>query len=457
MDKIFDVLIIGAGQAGIPLARSLAKAGKRVAVAERRQLGGSCVNFGCTPTKAAIASARVAHLARRAGEYGIAVDGVRVDFPKVLERARDIAAASRESLGGTFEKTDNPALIRAHVRFVGKEGANFRLAAAGQEILAREVVLDTGTRSILPPIGHLQDIDFLDSENWLDHPRLPEHLVVVGGGYIGLEMGQFYRRMGSDVTIVQQDAQIAGHEDKDVADSLQKILEGEGIRFRLGAQVESVRRLDSGLALCIEAGQGREEMQASHLFVAVGRQPNTDDLGLENIGLAPTDKGVIQVDQRLHTKVPGVWAVGDIRGGPMFTHTSWDDYRIIESQMIGDGSRTQDRVVPYAIFTDPQLGRVGMTENDAKLQGRKIKIGRFDMKGNGKAKEVGETQGFIKVVVDADSRRLLGAAVLSEEAAELVHLYVELMNADAPYTVMERAIHIHPTLAEAAQSAVAAL
>ena len=457
MEKIYDVLIIGGGQAGIPLAGALAKAGKRVALAERKDLGGSCVNFGCTPTKAAIASARVAYLARRAGEYGIAVDNVRVDFPRVLQRARDIAIASRDSLGGSFQENGNPALLRGHARFVGKDGGNFRLEVGGQAVLAQEVVLDSGTRSVRPPIEHLADIDFIHSENWLDHPQLPQHLVVVGGGYIGLEMGQFYRRMGSEVTIVQQDSQIAGHEDKDVADSLQKILEGEGIRFRLRAKVKSVRRLPSGLAFTIADDRGEAELQASHLFVAVGRQPNTDDLGLDKVGLQPTDKGIIEVDQRLRTKVPGIWAVGDIRGGPMFTHTSWDDYRIVLSQMVGDGSRTMDRVVPYAVFTDPQLGRVGMTENDARLQGRKVKIGRFEMKGNGKAKELGETQGFIKVVVDADSRKLLGAAILAEEAAELVHLYVELMNADAPYTVMERAIHIHPTLAEAVQSAVSGL
>lgn len=457
MESIFDVLIIGGGQAGIPLALSLAKAGKRVALAERKDLGGSCVNFGCTPTKAAIASARVAHVARRAGEYGIVVNGVQVDFPKVLQRARDIALASRRSLTETLENTDNLRLIRAHARFVGRNGPHFRLDVGGQEILAKEVVLDTGTRSILPPIDHLDGIDFLNSENWLEHPQLPAHLVVIGGGYIGLEMGQFYRRMGSRVTIVQHDAQIAGHEDKDVADSLQKILQGEDIRFHLRTRVKNIEKIDSGLMVTIESGQERDRLQASHVFVAAGRQPNTDDLGLETVGLIPKDKGVIEVDQRLRTKVEGIWAVGDIRGGPMFTHTSWDDYRIVESQMLGDGSRTLERVVPYAIFTDPQLGRVGMTESDARQQGCNIKVSRFDMQGNGKAKELGETQGFIKVVVDADSSKILGAAVLSEEAAELVHLYVELMNADAPYTVMERAIHIHPTLAEAVQSALSTL
>ena len=457
MEDRFDVLIIGGGQAGIPLARALAKAGRKVALAERKQLGGSCVNFGCTPTKAAIASARVAYLARRAADYGIAVGEVRVDFPKVLARARDIAAMSRQNLGGAFEHGGDPTLIHGHARFTGKAGRDFRLDVEGREVLAREVVLDTGTRSIVPPIENLADIDIITSENWLDHAELPRHLVIVGGGYIGLEMGQFYRRMGSEVTIVQLDAQVAGHEDRDVAKALQKILESEGIRFRLRASAKSVRRLVGGFALSIESGDKPEEIQATHLFVATGRRPNTDALGLEAIGITPTDKGNIEVDERLRTREKGLWAVGDIRGGPMFTHTSWDDFRILESQMLGDGSRTLERVVPYAIFTDPQLGRVGMTENDARLQGRKIKVGRFEMKHSGKAKELGETQGFIKVVVDAGSGKILGAAVLAEEAAELVHLYVELMNADAPYTVMKRAIHVHPTLAEAAQSALASL
>jgi pyruvate/2-oxoglutarate dehydrogenase complex dihydrolipoamide dehydrogenase (E3) component len=457
MEDSFDVLIIGAGQAGIPLARALAKAGRKVALAEHKLLGGSCVNFGCTPTKAAIASARVAHLARRAADYGIAVDSVRVDFPKVLQRAREIAAASRQSLGESFERADSPVLLHGHARFTGRAEGNFKVDVADGEMLAREVVLDTGTRSIMPPIANLSEIDVIDSENWLDHPQLPRHLIVVGGGYIGLEMGQFYRRMGSEVTIVQLDAQIAGHEDRDVAKALQGILESEGIRFRLGASAKSVRRLATGFTLGIDSGAGHQEVQATHLFVATGRRPNTDDLGLETIGITPTDKGTIEVDERLHAKADGLWAVGDIRGGPMFTHTSWDDFRILESQMLGDGSRTLDRVVPYAIFTDPQLGRVGMTETDAKLQGRRVKVGRFEMNDSGKARELGETQGFIKVVVDAGSGKILGAAVLAEEAAELVHLYVELMNADAPYTVMKRALHVHPTLAEAAQSALSTL
>ena len=456
MEKVHDFLIIGGGQAGIPLAHALAKAGRTVALAEHKQLGGSCVNFGCTPTKAAIASARVAHLARRAADYGIAVDGVRVDFAKVLQRARDIAAASRGSLEESFAG-DNPALIRGHARFVGRDGPNFRLDVDGRQVLAREVVLDTGTRSALPPIENLREIAFLDSENWLDQRELPHHLLVVGGGYIGLEMGQFYRRLGSAVTIVQHDEQVVGHEDRDVADGLQKILEDEGIGFRVGADAKRAHKLDGGLALTIETAAGSEELHGSHLFVAAGRQPNTDDLGLDQVGLRPDDKGIIEVDERLRAKVEGIWAVGDIRGGAMFTHSAWDDYRIVESQLLGDGSRTLDRIVPYAVFTDPALGRVGLTEKDAREQGRNIKIGRFDIAGNGKAKELGETLGFIKVVVDADSDKLLGAAVLAAEAGELVHLYVELMNADAPYTVMERAVHIHPTLAEAAQSVLSAI
>ncbi|NMG56103.1 FAD-dependent oxidoreductase [Aromatoleum aromaticum] len=343
-------------------------------------------------------------------------------------------------------------MIRAHARFKGKDGDHFRLEVGAREVLAREVVLDTGTRSAVPPIENLHEQDFINSENWLDRPQLPDRLVVVGGGYIGLEMGQFYRRLGSEVTIVQHGAQIAGHEDRDVADALQQLLEDERIGFRIGAKATRVRKLAAGLALTLDTDAGCEELEASDLFVAVGRQPNTDEQGLETIGLAPDDEGIIDVDSRLRTEVAGVWAVGDIRGGAMFTHTSWDDYRIVASQVLGDGSRTLDRVVPYAIFTEPQLGRVGMTEDEARRAGRNIRVGRFDMAGNGKARELGETRGFIKVVVDADSCKLLGTAVLAEDAAELVQLYVILMNVDAPYTVIENAVLIHPTLAEAAQS-----
>jgi pyruvate/2-oxoglutarate dehydrogenase complex dihydrolipoamide dehydrogenase (E3) component len=430
----YDLFIIGGGQAGIPLAVALAQSGRRVALAERKHLGGSCVNFGCTPTKAAIASARVAHLARRAADFGLRIPTVEVDFAAVLQRARAIVLESRNSLAAKF--ADNPELIRGHARFTGRTGSAFALTVGDRALTADQVVLDTGTRSEIPKIEGLDTIDYLTAENWLDHTELSGHLAMIGGGYVGLEMGQFYRRMGSRVTVWHRGPRIAPREDEDVSLAMQKFLEQEGIEFRLNAAPKTVK-----------------ELGTSHVFIGTGRHPNTDDLGLETVGVE-TDRGIVKIDKRLATNIRGIWAAGDIRGGLMSTHTSWDDYRILESQIAGNGSRTTDRVVPYAMFTDPELGRVGMTEQQARQQGRKICVSRFEMASNGKANEIGETEGFIKVVIDEDSGKILGAAVLAAEGSELVHLYIDIMNAGAPATVIRDAVHIHPTLAEAIQSAV---
>jgi pyruvate/2-oxoglutarate dehydrogenase complex dihydrolipoamide dehydrogenase (E3) component len=455
--KEFDVVVIGAGQAGPPLSNALAKAGRRVALVERKQVGGSCINFGCTPTKAAFASARVAHQARHAGDFGVNVTNVQPDFAAVLARAANIVRSKRDSLQQSFAGHDNLVLIQGHARFVARDGARFRLVAGDEEIIAAQVVLDTGTRSAIPPIEGMPDIDYLTAENWLEHRELPQHLALVGGGYIGLEMAQFYRRMGANVTVIESGAQVAAQEDPDVATALQHMLEAEGVRFRLNVKATRFQKTSNGVMLTLDSGRKTEEITTTHVFIALGRKPNTDDLGLENIGLQPTEKGILEVDQHLLTGIPGVWAVGDIRGGPMFTHTAWDDYRIVESQLIGDRSRTTTRIVPYAVFTDPALGRVGMTETQARQAGKNIQVARFDMKGNSKAMELGETGGFIKVVTDAGDQRILGAAVLSAEGAELVHIYVALMNAGAPWSVLKNAIQIHPTLAEGVQSAVSSL
>jgi pyruvate/2-oxoglutarate dehydrogenase complex dihydrolipoamide dehydrogenase (E3) component len=446
-------LIIGAGQAGPTLAVSLANSGRRVGLAERKHLGGSCVNFGCTPTKAAIASARAAQLARRAAEFGLRIPSVEVDFPAVLARARGIVLKSRNGLETWLSGTANLSLLHGHARFEGRDSEGFRLRVGEQPVAAAQVVLDAGTRSLIPPIPGLDKVDFLDAENWLDRAELPGRLVMIGGGSIGLEMAQFYRRLGSDVVVIEGAGQIAGHEDADVASALQQLLAAEGIAFRLNMQVTRVEPANGRISVRLQ----NDAVEATHLFVATGRRPNTDDLGLKTIGVNMSKHGLIEVDSRLATNVKGVWAAGDIRGGPMFTHTAWDDYRILQSQLVGDGSRTIERIVPYAVFTDPELGRVGMTERAAREAGRRVKTARFDMRRNGKAVEIDETAGFIKVVVDAETDRLLGAAVLANEGAELVHIYIDLMNAGAPYQVIRDAVHIHPTLAEAVQSAVSAL
>ena len=450
----YEVLVIGGGQAGLPLVGALAQAGKRVALVERQDLGGSCVNFGCTPTKAAIASARVAHLARRGGEFGVAIPTVQVDFPAVLERAHRIALESRQGLDKKFDGVDNPRLLRGQARLQGRTDAGFQVQVGEQALTVSQIVLNVGTRTLVPPIEGLCDIKFLDAGNWLHRPDLPAHLAIIGGGYIGLEMAQFYRRMGSKVTVLQRGHQITDREDPDVAEALQKILEAEGIKFHLSAEVKRVERTTEGVRLHIAQNGGEQMLDASHIFVAVGRKPNTDDLGLETVGVKTDEHGYAQVDARLATNITGIWAAGDIRGGPQFTHTSWDDYRILQSQMLGDGKRTTDRIVPYAIFTDPELGRVGITETEARKAGKDINVARFDMTESGKATQIGETAGFIKVIVDAHTERILGASVLAVEGAELVHIYVNIMNADAPYTVIRDAIQAHPTLSEDIQSAV---
>lgn len=455
----FDVIIIGAGQAAVPLSKALAKAGRKVAVIESTHLGGSCVNYGCTPTKAVIASARVAHISRRASEYGIAVDSVQPDFKAVLARARRIVEQSITALNDGFSSDDNPHLIRGYARLNGRDADKFRIAVGDDLFTAGQVVLDTGTRTRIPPIDGLETIKYITAETWLAQEELPFHLLIVGGGAIGLEMAQFYRRMGAAVTVIGSGPQVADHEDADVAAAIQHALESEGICFTLNAKVSKVVAGANGISVTVtdENTNKAHQVDASHVFIATGRKPNTDDLGLQTIGIETKENGTLEVNMRLETSVPGIWAVGDIRGGPMFTHTSWDDYRIVESQLLGGASRTTDRVVPYAIFTDPELGRVGMTESAARAAGKSIAVAHFHMQHNGKARETGETEGFIKVVVDSNTQQILGAAVFSVEGAELVHIYIALMNAKAPYTVLENAIHIHPTLAEAVQSAVGTL
>ncbi len=450
----YDVLIVGGGQAGIPLAYKLAAEGMSVALAERKDLGGSCVNFGCTPTKAVIASARVAHQARRAPDYGLEIPEVRVDFPAVLDRAKEIVELKRGGLDKGLEDSENPTLIRGHARFEGREGEGFRLRVGETSVVAGQVVLDTGTRTLLPPIEGLDGVEYIESGNWLQQTELPESLAVIGGSYIGLEMAQFYNRMGSRVTVVVgRSDHVAPREDDDVTEALHAILQAEGVEFVFCERAESVASSEDGLTLTLDGGDPAE-LNVSQLFVATGRLPNTDDLGLENIGLE-TSKGIIEVDERLATPIEGIWAAGDIRGGPMFTHTSWDDHRVLLSQMAGDGSHTTERVVPYAIFTDPELGRVGMTEREAREAGYEVEVMSFDMRREkGKAREIGENKGLIKVVADASDGRILGAAALTAEGAELVHMYVDLMNAGATLDVIRNAVHIHPTLAEDIQSAV---
>jgi pyruvate/2-oxoglutarate dehydrogenase complex dihydrolipoamide dehydrogenase (E3) component len=471
MAEVYDMLVIGAGQAGLPLASALSQKGWRVAVAEREHLGGSCVNFGCTPTKAVLASANLAYQARRATEFGLDIPKVSVDYAAVLERARRISAESRESLKKTFDEGD-PKLLEGHAKFVGRDSEGFKLEVNGKTILAKQVVINTGTRSSIPKIDGLEKIPFIHAGNWLEQTKLPEHVVILGAGYIALEMSQFYARMGSRVTVIGDSSQVVAREDEDVAMMLQTLLQKEGIAFYLNTNVTSLRKKGKKIIVTFNRtdaspketkavsdtfesnSQEAQTIEASHFFIATGRKPNTDDLGLETIGVSVDDKDIIKVDEHLSTNVPGIWVAGDVRGGGMFTHSSYDDYRILESQLLGNKSRTTKRIIPYAIFTDPNLARVGMSEKEAKKEGKTIQTVCYEMKKNGKAREIGESEGFIKVIVDTDTQKLLGAAVLSAEAAEIIHPYILIMQNELPYTALESILCIHPTLSEAIQSAL---
>ena len=402
-----------------------------------------------TPGKTAIASARVAHLARRAADFGLRIPSVEVDFRAVIQRARDIVTSQRSGI----EHGLAGEVITAQARLDGREGDRFRVVAGDQSLTADQIVLDTGTRSAIPPIEGIGDVDVIHAGNWLQHSDLPQRLIVIGAGVIALEMAQFYRRMGSEVVVLEAAPQIASTEDPDVAEALQDLLEREGIEFHLEAKIERVEKSGDGVMLRV-AEKGM--IAGTHLFVAAGRKPNTDDLGLDTVGVK-TNRGIVEVDERLSSNVRGIWAAGDIRGGPMFTHTAWDDHRVLLSQITGDRSRTTERVVPYAIFTDPEVGRVGMTETQARQSGKQIKVARFEIRRNSKSLEIGEPDGFIKVIADASSGQLVGASVMCNEAAELVHIYIDLMNARAPFSVIRDAVYIHPTLAEAIQSAAALL
>ncbi len=449
----FDFIIIGAGQAGPRLAQSLADAGMRVAIIERKFLGGSCVNYGCTPTKAALASARIVQQFRRAQEYGINAANFEVDFAAVIRRAQGISQCFRQGLEKRFLDQKNPRLIFGDAKVAGKRHTDFCVSVNGEMYRTQQIVINTGAKTDIPKLDGLETVPYITAENWLQQTELPQHIVFVGGGYIAVEMGQFYRRMGSEVTILERSPHLLKHEDSDVSEAIADALLAEGVRIKTGVTTSSVQKRGDEILIQTQADGGTQQISGSHLFVASGRRPNIADLGLESIGVN-FDRSIV-VDKRLATNMTGVWAAGDVRGGPMFTHTSWDDFRILESQILGDGTLTTDRVVPYAVFCDPELGRVGFSEREAKESGRKFKVSKFEMQNDSRSIEMGETRGFIKVIVDDRTDLIIGATVLASGGSELVHMYVDLMNAGAPFTVIRDAIHIHPTQAESIQAAVA--
>jgi pyruvate/2-oxoglutarate dehydrogenase complex dihydrolipoamide dehydrogenase (E3) component len=442
----YDAIVIGSGQAGNPLSQDLADIGWNVALIEQAQIGGTCINTGCTPTKTMVASAQVAHYVRHSGKWGIHTGEMRVDMREVIARknrnVHDWRAGQENKIA---ERAEHLRLYRGHARFT----APHKLSVNGEELESDRIFINTGTRPVAPDIQGLERTPYLTNATIMDLPEIPKHLLVLGASYVGLEFGQMFRRFGSEVTIVDVGDQIVSHEDADVSDALRKALESEGISFVLGARAKSVASGEGQVILDLEVGGQKNSLRGSHLLVAVGRRPNSDDLGVDKAGIELDSHGYIRVNDRLETNVPGIWALGDVKGGPAFTHISYNDYQVVYGNLIQHKNNSiKDRIVPYAVFTDPELGRIGMTEKEARASHRRLKIGKIPMEWVARAIEREETSGLMKIIVDAENDRILGAAILSTDGGELVQMFMPVMAAGLPYTVLKGAVYIHPTLAE---------
>jgi pyruvate/2-oxoglutarate dehydrogenase complex dihydrolipoamide dehydrogenase (E3) component len=443
----FDAIVVGAGQAGPSLTGRLTAAGQRVAIVERKLIGGTCVNNGCIPTKTLVASAHAAQLARRGVEYGVETGPVSVDMVKVKARKDDIILSDRKGVENWLEGMDGCTVFRGHARF--EDPHTLRVGVQGDEELlhADRIFLNVGGRAVVPDIPGLSDVEFLTNVSILELDTLPAHLVIVGGSYIALEFAQMYRRFGAPVTVVERGPRLASREDEDVSAAIREILEAEGIDVVLDADDVRINKNDKGFQLTPRAGAA--PIQGSHLLMAVGRRPNTDDLGLEAAGVQTDSRGYIVVDDQLRTNVDHIWAMGDCNGKGAFTHTSYNDFEIIAANLLDDDPRrVSDRITTYALFIDPPLGRAGMTVSQVRASGRKALVGKRPMTRVGRAVEKGETQGFMKVVVDADTDEILGAAILGVGGDEAIHCILDVMSAKAPYTTLSRTMHIHPTVCE---------
>ena len=441
----FDAIVIGSGQAGNPLLYRLADLGWHVALIEKNQLGGTCINVGCTPTKVMVHRAQVAHYARNAARWGVNASNVSVDLPKIVAQKEEVVRSFRGGQQKQVDKRPNLKLYRNHARFV----APHQLQVGGELLESEKIFIDTGGRTVIPKISGLESSGFLTNETILELTTLPEHLLVLGGGYIGLEFAQMFRRFGSRVNVVHNAAQILAREDPEICAELLKSLASEEIQFVLNARTTRVENKNGKIELALDGPNGPSRLSGSHLLVATGRAPNTDDLGLEKAGIATDGKGFIRVNGRLETNVPGVWALGDCKGGPAFTHISYNDFQIVYGNLVeGKNLSIEDRYVPYCVFTDPQLGGVGITEKEARAKGHKLKIGKIPMSYVARALERGETAGMMKIVIDASNDRILGASILSSEGGEIVQILGAIMLANQPYTLLKGAVYIHPTLAE---------
>jgi pyruvate/2-oxoglutarate dehydrogenase complex dihydrolipoamide dehydrogenase (E3) component len=446
MAETFDAIIIGTGQSGPSLAARMAGEGMKTAIIERKRFGGTCVNTGCIPTKALIASARAAHVARRAEDFGVAIGGaVAVDMRRVKARKDAIVRDSNEGVENWLKTMKNLTVYEGHGRFESPDTVRVN----GDLLQAEKIVVNVGGRAAVPDMPGVDTVDYLTNSSMMEVDFLPEHLIVIGGSYIGLEFGQMYRRFGSHVTIVEMGPRLIGREDEDVSAAVKEILENEGIAIRLDAECIGLAKRGGKVAVTASCAPGPEEVVGSHVLLAVGRRPNTDDLGLDKAGVETDKRGYITVDDQLRTSVPGIWATGDVNGRGAFTHTSYNDYEILAANMFdNDPRRVSDRLSAYALYVDPPLGRAGMTETEVRKSGRKALIGKMMMTSVGRARERSETQGFMKILIDAETKKILGASILGIGGDEIIHSILDVMYAGAPYTVIQRAMHIHPTVTE---------
>ncbi len=451
----YDAIVIGAGQGGIPLSRALADSGRKTALIEREHVGGTCINEGCTPTKTMVASAKTAYIDRRSADYGVHDGPVTVDLPEVRRRKRAMVDSFRESGVKRIEATKGLDLIAGEASFTGPKTLAVHTNEGEElELDAQSIFINTGARPAYPPIEGLDSVPTLNSTSIMELGEVPDHLLVLGGSYVGLEFAQMFRRFGSEVTVIQRGAQLMGREDPDVAETVAEILREDGIEVLLGTPTLRTAQDDAGkILLTLDTSDGERTLEGSHLLVAAGRPPNTEILNLDAAGIASDKRGFIRVNERLETSASGVYAVGDVKGGPAFTHISFDDFRIIRANLLENGSATiTDRLVPYTMFIDPQLGRIGLSEQEARDQGRDIRIAKMPMSDVTRAVETGETRGFMKAVIDAENGQILGCAVLGIEGGEIMAMIQIAMLGNLPYTALRDAVFAHPTLAESLNS-----
>ncbi|TMK05370.1 MAG: FAD-containing oxidoreductase [Alphaproteobacteria bacterium] len=442
----YDAIIIGTGQAGPALARRLAAAGWNIAIIERKFFGGTCVNTGCTPTKTLVASAYAAHLARRARDYGVTIGGsIGVDMKAVKARKDAVSRPSREGVERSLKRLKGCTVFEGHARFVGPK----RVEVNSEILTADKIFINVGGRALVPPIRGLDQVPYLTNSSMMDVDFLPPHLIVLGGSYVGLEFAQIYRRFGSDVTVIELAPNLIAREDEDVSRAVADILKDENIDVRLNSKVVGVAKQGNNIEVTVENSGTMSHVVGSHLLLAIGRRPNTDDLGLDKTGVATDSRGYIEVDDQLQTNVPGIWALGDCNGRGAFTHTSWNDFEIVVANLLdNDPRRVSDRITAYALYTDPPLGRAGMTEAEVRKSGRPALIATMAMEDVSRAFEKGETKGFMKILVDGETKQILGASLLGLAGDEAIHCILDVMYAKAPCTVLQRAMHIHPTVSE---------